>query len=548
MSLLAQFVRLARVLAWLIPTPIASFAASDVPSALTNTLHAYVAEFNRYDVESVTNRIPNAGAAEWMCANVPLFECPDKQLETIYYFRWWTYRKHLKATPDGFVVTEFLPAVSWSKKHNTINCPAGHHLYEGRWLRDSQYLDDYTRFYFGGGGDPGGFSKVYSNWLIDAVYARFLVNADRAFVVGLLDRLVACHADWRSDGAPGDAFQKSRMLDNGLYWQIDSWEGQEFSIGGTGVRIPMNCYMYANALAISRIAELAGRNDLAERYRAEARLLAERIQSLLWDPEGSFFKTLRHPQVPTNQYDNQAAENTPAGQRVVVREIFGYVPWYFNLPEDRRGYEAAWKQLTDPEGFSGRFGPPVAERRHPNFKINTAGCEWRGASWPFATSQTLVALANLLNNYHQSAMSKQDYFAALLTYARSHRRTLNASLQVPWIDESLNPDTGLWIPTADDPPRGKDYNHSTFCDLVISGLVGLRPRPDNIIEINPLLPDGTWDYFRLGSVRYHGHELDLYYDRTGARYGKGRGLQLWSQGRRLASASTLQRLTAILPE
>jgi hypothetical protein len=33
--------------------------------------------------------------------------------------------------------------------------------------------------------------------------------------------------------------------------------------------------------------------------------------------------------------------------------------------------------------------------------------------------------------------------------------------------------------------REKDYNHSTLCDLVISGLIGLRPRADNIIEVNP---------------------------------------------------------------
>src|SRR5690606_41087738 len=52
------------------------------------------------------------------------------------YFRWWTYRKHLKRTPEGYIITEFLPEVPWSGKYNTINCPAGHHFYEGRWLQD----------------------------------------------------------------------------------------------------------------------------------------------------------------------------------------------------------------------------------------------------------------------------------------------------------------------------------------------------------------------------------------------------------------------------
>ena len=128
----------------------------------------YVETFNRNDRETVINHIPNAAAWDWMSENVPLFECPDPDLEEIYYFRWWTYRKHIKQTPDGFIVTEFLPPVPWSGKHNSINCPAGHHFYEGRWLRDPRYLDDYAVFWFRKGGEP----RKYSFWAADAMYAR----------------------------------------------------------------------------------------------------------------------------------------------------------------------------------------------------------------------------------------------------------------------------------------------------------------------------------------------------------------------------------------
>ena len=522
--------------------------AAAQPVLNPETSRRYVEDFNRKDRETVTNHIPNAAVWSWMATNVPTFECPDKDLEETYYFRWWTYRKHIKQTPDGFVVTEFLPKVSWSKKHNTINCPAGHHLYEGRWIRDPRYLDDYTRFYFGKGGDPGGRTKVYSQWLADAICARCLVNADRTFVTGLLADLVENHEAWSRDGAPGDPWQKSRRLDDGLYWQIDSWEGGEVSIGGTGVRPMINSYRYGDALAIAHMAELAGRRELTARFRAEAQQLRTRFQEQLWDPDAKFFKVLRHEKVPTNQYHNPAAENCAPGQRVRVREIFGYVPWYFNLPEAGRGYEEAWRQLTDPRGFLAPHGPTVAERRHPNFKINQAGCEWRGASWPFATAQTLTALANLLNNDNQDVIGKKEYFGLLTTYARSHRRKLPDGTVVAWIDESLNPDTGAWIPTEGDPPRGKDYNHSTFCDLVISGLIGLRPRADDIIEVNPLVPAGAWDYFCLDQARYHGRNLTILYDKTGERYGRGKGLQVLVNGQRIAGSESLQRVTAQLPK
>ena len=84
---------------------------------------------------------------------IPLVELSDATIEQIYYFRWHTYCKHLKKSPLGWVVTEFLPDVPWAGKHNTISCAAGHHFNEGRWLREDSYLQDYARFWFTEDGD-----------------------------------------------------------------------------------------------------------------------------------------------------------------------------------------------------------------------------------------------------------------------------------------------------------------------------------------------------------------------------------------------------------
>ena len=84
------------------------------------------------------------------------------------------------------------------------------------------------------------------------------------------------------------------------------------------------------------------------------------------------------------------------------------------------------------------------------------------------------------------------------------------------------------------PERGKDYNHSTFCDLVISGLVGLRPRADNTVEVNPLVPD-SWEFFCLDQVRYHGRRLTILWDKTGDRYHLGTGLRILADGKEIAA-------------
>ena len=96
----------------------------------------YVDHFNSMEPEGVVNMIPNAAAWEWMAANVPFFSCPDRAFEEIYYFRWWSFRKHIKETPAGRIITEFIEPVRHAGMFNSISCALGHHLMEGRWIRD----------------------------------------------------------------------------------------------------------------------------------------------------------------------------------------------------------------------------------------------------------------------------------------------------------------------------------------------------------------------------------------------------------------------------
>ena len=100
--------------------------------------------------------------------------------------------------------------------------------------------------------------------------------------------------------------------------------------------------------------------------------------------------------------------------------------------------------------------------------------------------------------------------------------------------------TGYWL--KGDQERSRYYNHSTFNDLIISGLVGLRPRMDNTLELNPLLPDGKWDWFCLDNIRYHGHNLSIMWDKNGNRYHVGKGLRIFVDGKEVGSSATLSKL------
>ncbi len=137
-------------------------------------------------------------------------------------------------------------------------------------------------------------------------------------------------------------------------------------------------------------------------------------------------------------------------------------------------------------------------------------------------------------------MTRRDYLHLLLTYARSQRRDGK-----PWVAEDLDPLSGKWIV---DLPRSIYYNHSGFADPMITGLVGLRPRADSRVVVNPLVPAGAWDWFCLDGLPYHGRSLAVLWDRTGKRYGKGKGLRLFCDGRLLAARPALGRLAAALPQ
>jgi hypothetical protein len=482
-----------------------------------DTFEHHVDLFNTMEPENIINHISNDRSWAWMRENIPFFECPDKGFEQIYYFRWWTFRKHLKETPDGFVFTEFLDKVSHSGKYNTISCALGHHIYEGTWLRDQRYIDDYARFWYTG--HRGGLQPHlhrYSNWGTWALYRRYLVNRQERFVVKLLDAFIRDYQTWT----------KGHGLENGLYWQYDVRDGMEESISGSrkvrNARPPLNSYMYANATAISKVAELAGKKALAGEYAQRAARLKSLMHELMWDKTAKFFK-VRHPN----------------GELADVREQIGFIPWYFDLPEP--GCERAWLQLTNPEGFTAPMGITTAERRHPQFRSHGVGtCEWDGAVWPYATSQTLTALANTLRNYEQKYVSKADHFDALLTYARSHRYKGK-----PYIGEYLDEMNGEWL--RPDSDRSRYYNHSTFCDLVISGLAGLVPRQDDTVVVDPLIGADAWDWFCLDNVLYHGRSLTILWDRSGEKYGKGRGLHVFADGVEIAGSDKLTRITGVFP-
>ena len=490
--------------------------------------------------------------APWFVQQIPFLEIDDAEIQEIYYYRWKLYRAHLREIgTQGTTVLEFLPDVPWAREPYTdLNDSASFHLSEGRWLRDAGVVDDLIDHEYSGGGNDRHFSES----IAAATVGTTLVTGDPAPAMRHLDTMQHVYNLW------DDHFDRTRNL----YWIEPLLDATEYTIasidasgagftqvaakgddhngftGGYAFRPSINSYQYANALAIAQLAAMAGQREVAVEYQQRASRLQEAVLTQLWNP------ALRHF---TDRYQ-RSTQYVTAGDFIRGRELVGFTPWLYELPPKAASttdYAVAWEHVQKADELAGPQGlrtvEPTYTRYLTQYRYDRATglreCQWNGPSWPFQTSQVLTGLANLLNDYPATSMTQSDYLHLLRQYTHQHY----AAGGRPDLQEDYDPDQGGSIVGL---PRSHHYAHSTYVDLILSGLIGVRPRADEVLEIHPLLAAAGKErrirYFALEGLLYHGHEIGLRYDMDGLRYQRGKGLTVTVDGREAKRAPGLERM------
>jgi hypothetical protein len=196
--------------------------------------------------------------------------------------------------------------------------------------------------------------------------------------------------------------------------------------------------------------------------------------------------------------------------------------------ENASSYAASWLSAFDPEGLGGPFGLRTAEKRHPGYSCSAGCCSWAGHYWPFESSKAVTAAIHVLNHYADTVdtLDKRKFWHLLWQYTASHTpawgvmngvgnngrkgtacyANLTAASQTArWLEPGLglgdywvaeNGCADATIPTdagsipgpawTDDATLGYRYNHASFMDLVLSGVVGLVPSANGTLVVNPL--------------------------------------------------------------
>ena len=467
--------------------------------------------------------------------NIPFIDIPDKGIQDVYYYRWSSLQRHLRYTVagTGYIITEFVQPVGYAGALNTIDAAAGHQIDEARWLRSNFYNDDYIQAYTRGPGN----STQYTHWILDAIKRRSDANGDKTYASGQLEQMVRLWGLWDY------TFDKHA----GLYYFTPIFDAQEYSLPGYVVaphngggsnqlqldgpntyRPSHNSYMVANARAIADIAGFTNSSaGIASTFTSTAKRLEEAMYKTLWDPAQKFFVDV-------------IRSNNPRLEPVKGREEVGLYPFRFGIGLESK-YTTAIRSLFDPKGFLAKYGPTTLEIRNKYFaaeKPSDYCCFWNGQSWPFSTAHVLKSLAAVYRS-GKSPIDADQYVQYIKTYAATQQKNGK-----PYVAESHYPFENAW--SADSSNHSEHYDHSTNNDDVITGLLGIIPRTDEVLEIAPIVPK-SWKYFAIESLPYHGHLITVLYDADKSRYKCGGSLCVYVDGVQVFKENRRYPIHEIIP-
>ena len=561
-------------------------------------------DFNNYNDRPNSDGIYNqSNVKEFLEDKIPYFLSSNEDFTEVYNYRWWMISKHLRKWTDPsdnkdiWVFTEFFGWPGHGSISGAIPCPAGHQFYDLRWFREPEYLRSYIEFYMKGYAannhqrENQQFhshisrpeSHHFSSWMVDGTEAFLKIHPNNQWCDEMLPFLEAHQRVWDDKFTVNQPGSKT----DGLYKVLDLYDGMEFTISATMpliasdgpysiytkkdwreyylgwgainqmrssklnkdypnafakgyplmylVRPSINSYYYGNLKSLGNLYALKAQASGNEKdqmkskeYLNNARKQKEKALSTLWDDDDSFF------------YSYTAADNSYGVKdwKSRVRESVGYTPWYFNMiPEGEHKYDKAWEMLSSEEGFYNTKGMTTAERSHPLYNENEYA--WNGRGWPFQNSVVNKAYSNYLKNY-KKVITPSD-------------RELLYDLMKKFVDmhgEERN--IGEWYIPSDGNEFGgvKDYFHSTFPDMLIEDLLGFTASHSNKFTLQPLLPEDKWDYFYLGNIRYHSHDVDIVWKKDWDDDIEGDQSQLciWIDGELIAKSDYMNdKITVELP-
>lgn len=444
----------------------------------------------------------------WYAQTCPAFACSDPMVTRLFAHRCYLMRKNLLRVGQGALQDWSFAEGRWNSTWypNVISYGAAHQAREARWLRDPDYVYGHIRTWAHNAKENGIFPSHitpegprhsrYTDWIAHAGWEVFKVGGHRTFLEGVVDALAANTLAWYRVYDPDE---DGLLLVDDHWWTGMEWQPSFFAFNDWRTsdpsaleRVDLTAYAAGNASAMAEALKLLGRNEEARRFRELAARSWSAMEKVMWDREEAWFYSV-HPETH---------------EKARVKEVVGVYPFYFGLPPAEGPYTQAWASVVDPEQLWTPWPVASCSQQAPAYSQDGwpvgpggSGCMWNGPTWPHANSLVLPAMAATLRRQPQGPLERAHLLELFASYTLAQFREGDPAR--PWTGEFYRGDTGAWK-TAE-----RDYFHSTWIDVLVADLIGLRPRADALLEVHPLLDADTWSWFYIAGVRYHDRDVTL---------------------------------------
>ena len=469
----------------------------------------------------------------WFAENIPYFDAPDAGFKRMWYYRWWVARFSMvdMDTPDLHGYAFYEGKLGFD---NVIGFAVPMQIKELTYLRDPRYaLDQLDNSYRNRAPNgavvdaPGSpyWNETYSHWIAAAAAELNRVQPlPPATLRRLLPEMAADVRAWLSaydsDGDSLPERDRPRVtgydLDILSYWYFDGGRLELTTQPPALERVDFASFVFANAMAVAELATAAGDRALAEEFRATAERVRGAALAHLWDDDTHFF------------YPQRASDDA----RAPIRELHGFFPFTTLLAPDEPRYTQALAAFVDPDDFWARYPPVITSLKHyKTWTWDMDGLTRNIAPNPISMGARTALQA--IKHYHGHPITAADFMELMrryndLIYPGVHPND-------PYWRPNAHEYYSEWEPHARSPqPKPSEISHdfhSMYVSLVVEGVVGLTPRVDDRIELEPMARD--WPYFALDGLRYRGHDLTIIWDKPDGevRYdGYPEGFSLYIDG------------------
>jgi hypothetical protein len=162
------------------------------------------------------------------------------------------------------------------------------------------------------------------------------------------------------------------------YWEDAQCEG-----------VDLNCYLVRETLAFSKLAHLAGKEDMAEKYEKISEDRRQAIRKLLWDDKDGFFYDRKvHPEKPLSKtaWVYSPLNSLSAGQyKIPVKSVESFAVLWSKVATPEQARRMIVEHLFNPREFWTPYPVSALAKSEPWYSTTEhpadMGCNWRANVW-----------------------------------------------------------------------------------------------------------------------------------------------------------------------